>query len=162
MVKNSDKSNQKVHVLTKEGYKELEEELRLLAQEKLPKVIERVANAREQGDLNENADYQAARDEQNFLEGKIVELQEILAKARVVDVHGRKSSVVELGSTVHVRVKGGKMRLRIVGPREADPARQKISHESPIGQALLGKKSGDEVTVEAPIGKVIYKIVKIE
>lgn len=150
------------HLLTKEGKVELERELRFLTQEKLPAVIERVAAARENGDLKENADYHAARDEQSFIEGKISELAEVLTLAKVVDGPGKKSSLVDVGSKVHVQIKSKKMVLHIVGVREADPGQNKISHQSPIGQALIGKKRGDEVRVEAPAGMMTYKVLKIE
>lgn len=151
-------STQKFH-LTKEGLQEIKTELQELQEEKLPHAIERVKNAREHGDLTENSEYHAAREDQTFLEGRIEELEELIAKAKLV----RKSSnnSVSIGNKVTVKTGSKSVTFHIVGKYEADPLNKKISDESPLGQALLGKKVGESIEYEAPVGKIIYQIDKI-
>lgn len=146
--------------LTKQGYDELVAELDALKNVKRPKVVARISNARDQGDLSENSDYIAARDELNFTDGRISELEEVLANAQVMSK--KATSSIHIGKKVTVKVSGAKHTFHIVGEWEADPKQKKISHQSPLGQALLGKKVGDKVEVEAPAGKIQYHIVSIE
>ncbi|HCR81399.1 MAG: Transcription elongation factor GreA [Candidatus Pacebacteria bacterium GW2011_GWB1_47_8] len=150
--------------LTQEGLEELKSELQQLKKEKLPQVIERVSAAREQGDLSENADYHAGKEEQSFIEARISEIEDILAHATVVK-NTNTHSQVGIGSRVEVYIEGkvGKtFTYEIVGEFEADPEEGKVSAVSPLGKALLGKKKGDKVTVEAPAGKVVYVIKNIK
>jgi transcription elongation factor GreA len=150
--------------LTEQGFEEIKLQLAEL-KEKLPKAIERVATARSFGDLSENSEYHASREDLSFLEGKIIELEEILARAQVVKngtASKNKAHNVQLGSIVTVEVKGKKIKYNIVGEWEANPSEKKISHKSPLGRALVGKKHGDEVEVQVPVGKMKYKIVEIE
>lgn len=146
--------------ITKEGLKSLKEELDELIDIKRPKVVERLSNARTQGDLAENSDYHNARDELEFLDGRIAELEEVLKNASVV--RGRGGNGINVGSKVSLKANSHKHVYFIVGEWEADPAQKKISHTSPLGQALIGKKVGEKVEVEAPAGKVIYEILSIE
>lgn len=148
--------------LTKAGLVELKKELEELRGVKRPKIVERLANARGQGDLSENSDYQSAKEELEFLDGRIDELEEVIKNAEVVSVTGRDGHLVNLGTKVTVRVNGGKTVFDIVGEWEADPVNKKIAHDSPLGMALIGKKVGDKAEVEAPAGKVIYEILAIE
>jgi len=141
------------------GLTEIQAELDELKNTKLPASIDRVARARDFGDLSENAEYHAAKEELSFIEGRIEELESIVAKAEVVTNNG--SSEVGLGCKVTVEQSGKDHTYEIVGEWEADPINKKISHTSPLGQALLGKKKGEAVEFEAPAGKVIYKIKKI-
>jgi len=148
-------------LLTEEGLAEIKKELVHLEKVQRPAVVERLTAAREVGDLSENNEYKTAREELVFIDGQIDELKGILEKAKVI-AKGRKKGEVDLGAKVKVKVDGKEMSFHVVGEWEADPKNQKISHESPIGKALMGKKVGEEVQVEAPVGKVIYKILKIE
>jgi transcription elongation factor GreA len=146
--------------LTKQGYEELAEELSRLTDEKRPATVERVARAREFGDLSENAEYQAAREELNFIDGRIEELSDIMSRAKVV-INQSSNKTVELGCKVTVNSNGISRLYHVVGEWEANPAEMKISSDSPLGKALLGKKTGDKVEVKAPAGTVIYTIKKI-
>ena len=146
--------------LTKEGYEELVAELSGLKNGKRPAVVARVARARDFGDLSENAEYQAAREELNFIDGRIDELQDIISRAKVV-VGQKSNTKVGLGCKVTVAANGISHLYHVVGDWEANPAEMKISHDSPLGKALLGKKVGDKVEVEAPAGMVVYTIKKI-
>lgn len=147
--------------LTKEGYETLKKELDALLNVKRPKLIERLSYARSQGDLSENSDYTNAKEELEFLDGRIIELNEVLKNAKVVTAT-TKGNGVAVGAKVTVKVNGTRHVFEIVGEWEADPVNKKISHESPLGKALVGKNVGDKVEVEAPVGKVIYEILAIE
>jgi transcription elongation factor GreA len=149
--------------LTQEGLEELQAELRELTEVKLPAVIARVAKAREYGDLAENAEYHSARDDQNLIETRISEIEDILSRAEVVK-HTRSTTVVGMGSHVTVSIvgKSKKMKLQIVGEFEADPTEGKVSSVSPLGAALMNKKKGDTVTVAAPAGEVKYKVEEVK
>ncbi|MCX6816796.1 MAG: transcription elongation factor GreA [Candidatus Beckwithbacteria bacterium] len=146
--------------LTPEGLKELKEELKVLVEEKKPALLERVATARSHGDLSENSEYAAAREDLAFVEGRIEEIETLVVKAKIIK--SKKTDEVKLGSLVTVKTNGSTQTFELVGEWEADPLKQKISHTSPLGQALLGKKKGDKVEIKAPAGKVIYQIHKIE
>jgi transcription elongation factor GreA len=146
--------------LTQEGLDDLKKELDELTVIKLPNVIERVKNARENGDLSENSEYHAAREDHALIQGRIEELQELIAKAKVVAKNG-KTSVVSIGNKVTVKSGRDVHTYHIVGKYEADPTNKKISDESPLGQALIGKKVGQEVEYVAPVGKIVYQIVQI-
>lgn len=150
---------QQVH-LTKEGRDEIALELKTLKEEKLPQAIERVARARDFGDLTENAEYHSAREDLSFIEGKIEELEALLAHTKLI-AEQPKTDVVKLGSTVTVNGNGQSHIFSVVGEWEADPVNKKISHKSPLGQALVGKKVHDKVEIDAPAGKILYTIVKI-
>ena len=153
------KANTNIEI-TKNGFETLKKELDELVNEKRPKVVERLANARSQGDLSENSDYQNAKDELEFLDGRISELEVVTRRAVVVTGCGNGKGI-SLGTKVTLKVGGKKQIFYIVGEWEADPAEKKISHTSPLGQALLGKNKGEKVEVEAPVGKVIYEILEI-
>lgn len=149
--------------LTKEGLEELKKEYEDLSKNKRPLVLERVSQARSMGDLSENAEYVAAREELSFIDGRIDELEELLNQAvLIVETHTKGNNhVVKLGSKVSVTIKGKKEEFTVVGEWEADPHEKKISHESPLGKALMGKKVGEKVEVEAPAGTVSYTIVAV-
>lgn len=143
--------------LTKDGLAELEAELKNLIAAR-PEIAEKIKVAREQGDLKENAEYQAARDEQSHIEDRITELETILKNVEIIET-GSNKNVVELGEEVVLSGLGSEDRIfTIVGSLEADPSTGKISNESPMGQAILGKKIGDEIEVN---GKK-YKIKRVE
>lgn len=146
---------------TKEGFEALKNELKVLVEEKRPKLVERLTNARAQGDLSENSDYQNAREELDFLDGRISELEEIIKNAKIIKT-SKDTATVGVGNSVKVKVNGQETVFHIVGEWEANPAEKKISLSSPLGQALVGKTKGDKVSVEAPSGTMIYEILGIE
>jgi transcription elongation factor GreA len=146
--------------LTKEGIATLKDELNELTSVERPKLAERLRQAREMGDLSENAQYDAARDEQGFMEGRIVEIEHILKHSKVIEPSHKNK--VSLGSTVHIELANDKLQYTIVGSTEANPDEGKISNESLIGKALLGRKSGEEIAISVPAGVMKYKIVKVE
>jgi len=152
---------QKKVELTLVGYNELVAELADLQNNKLPAAIERVAHAREQGDLAENAEYHAAREDHAALVGRIEEISNIIERATIIKSNGGKD-MVDVGSIVQVGLNGSTHEFTIVGEWEADPMAKKISHSSPLGKALMGKSIGDKVEVSAPAGKVIYNIKGIK
>lgn len=154
--------NNKQLQVTKTGFDTLKKELDELVNIKRPKVIERLEHARQEGDLSENSDYTNAKEELEFLDGRIDELKHVVENAKVVKVKSGSSSKVDVGTTVILTSNGDKHEFKIVGEWEADPMQKKISHESPLGKKLVGKRVGDQVEVEAPAGKVVYKIVEIK
>jgi len=145
--------------LTQEGLNTLKAELADLRDIKRPKLVDRLANARSQGDLSENSDYQSAKEELEFLDGRIEELEEVVKTAEVVPA--TKNGGIDVGTKVTVKLNDKEIVFNIVGEWEADPMQKKISHESPLGKALVGKKVGDKVEVEAPAGTVEYEILAI-
>lgn len=155
-------SKKKIFV-TKQGLEELKSELLNLEKTDRPQVLERVSQARAMGDLSENSEYTAAREELSLIDGRIEELSDMLKRVEIIDEEkaAKKTSAVQLGSTVTVKINGKKEVFELVGEWEADPAEKKISHESPLGKALLGKALNDKIEVEAPAGKILYHIVEI-
>ena len=163
--KKMDTVNTKKIYLTEEGLEDLKKEYEELVNKKRPEILTRLSDARNQGDLSENAEYVAAREELSFIDGRIEELEELLKQATLIKETTHKSGgsvVVALGSKVTLHVDGKKEVFTVVGEWEADPTEKKISHESPLGKALLGKKVGEAFEVEAPAGKISYKISAIE
>ena len=146
--------------LTAEGISELKTELLELTTSKRAEIAQRLKEAKADGDLSENAMFDAARDEQGFVEGRISEIEHILKHASLIQNKGTTS--VGLGSTVFVELENGHQSYTIVGPTEANPDKGKISHESPIGKALMGRKPGEVVNVVVPSGTISYKISKVE
>jgi len=153
--------NQRVQ-MTPLGYRQLVEELETLEKKQLPEAIERLSKARDFGDLTENAEYHSAKEGLSTMEGRVEELKDILTRVVVVDVQKAGLKMVGLGSVVHIEVNGSKHEFTIVGEWEADPAAKKISHESPLGKALMGKKVGESVEVEAPSGVITYTIKSVK
>lgn len=151
--------NKKIY-LTKEGLEQLKKEYDELMNAKRPDVLARVSQARSLGDLSENAEYVAAREELSFIDGRIDELEELLKQVELIS-QTKSNSIVKLGSTVKVHDGKKYEAFTVVGEWEADPHEKKISHESPLGRALLGKKVGERVEVEAPAGKILYTVKSI-
>lgn len=151
--------------LTKEGFEKLQDELDYLRTEKRQEVADRLHEAMEGGELIENAEYEAAKNEQSFVEGRIQELEMLLATARVIENNKKKKkkdAEVQVGSTVTIQENGAaKETYTIVGAAEANPREGKISNESPIGKAILNHRVGDEVEVETPDGSYTIRIVKV-
>ncbi|HJO32933.1 MAG: transcription elongation factor GreA [Anaerolineales bacterium] len=151
-----------VTYLTKNGLTELEAEFQHLITVRRAEVAERLHQAQEDGDLLENAEYEAAKNEQSFVEGRIADIQAMLSKAAVIK-KGKVDGVAKLGSTVMVQENDLAVESYvIVGATEANPAAGLISNESPLGQALLGSKAGDKVVVAAPGGDLIFLVTKIK
>lgn len=147
-------------ILTPEGLAELKREHEELVNVKRPEAVTRLASAREAGDLSENSEYAAAKTDLSFIDGRIIELEDIMHGAKVVTSHGK--SHVDVGCKVTLTINGKKETFHLVGEWEANPMEKKISHSSPLGKALIGKKVGEKVEVEAPAGKNLYKILDIE
>jgi transcription elongation factor GreA len=149
--------------LTAEGAEDLRRELDRLISVKRPALAQRLRRAIQQGDLSENADYQVAKEEQAFLEGRIQHIEEMLRNAVMIQEDG-PTDVVALGSRVTVIEEGAgePETFHIVGPAEADPVNGKVSNESPLGRSLLGHGVGDTVTVEAPGGEIAFRITAIQ
>ncbi|GAB4458010.1 MAG: transcription elongation factor GreA [Anaerolineales bacterium] len=149
--------------LTREGYQKLQDELEYLRKVKRQEVANRLHEAMEGGELIENAEYEAAKNEQAFVEGRIQELEALLASAKIIEDNGRKKSdVVQLGSKVTIKEGNYEAEtFTIVGAAEANPREGKISNESPIGKAILGHKVGETVKVETPGGTYNVKILKV-
>lgn len=146
-------------LLTPEGLEKLKNELNQLKTTGRKAIVARIKAAKELGDLSENAEYDDARNEQSFIEGRIQELEAMIMNARVITHHS--SSTVQLGSSVTVIVDGDDETYEIVGATESDPAAGKISSESPIGAALIGHKVGDSVRITTPGGEASYAVKKI-
>lgn len=158
-------TDDKQTLLTKEGLQKLQEELDYLKNVKRREVAERIKEAISYGDLSENSEYEDSKNEQAFVEGRILELEDKIKSAKVITEH-KNTKTVQLGSHVAIQNLTRKSSEResyvIVGSTEADPMHHKISNESPIGHAILDHKAGDTVSVNAPSGVSDYKILKIE
>jgi transcription elongation factor GreA len=148
----------KYYQITTEGKQELETEL-IELKSRRGEVAEKIAEARDFGDLSENAEYDAAREEQGLLETRIAEIEDILNNADIIKA--TKKSAVGLGSRVELKTAGKTVTYTVVGPVEADPLEGKISNESPIGMALFNKKVDDKVTITTPKGDITYTVVSI-
>lgn len=148
----------KVYQITESGQRELERELEELKSQR-GEIADKIAAARDFGDLSENAEYDAAREAQGLLETRITEIETILQNASIIQAGS--SSTVTLGSTVELEANGKAVVYTVVGPVEADPLEGKVSNESPIGQALMGKTVGDTVTISTPKGELAYTVVAL-
>jgi transcription elongation factor GreA len=148
----------KMYQITDEGKKELETELAELVGRR-GAIADKIAEARDFGDLSENAEYDSAREEQGLVESRIAEIEDILLNAELIKAE--KSSKVILGSKVELKTAGKTTTYSVVGPVEANPLEGKISNESPLGEALMGKKVGDSATINTQKGEITYEIVKI-
>lgn len=147
--------------LSAEKLDELKKELVFLKTNKMPKTAERIDEARQMGDLSENAEYHAAREELAWAQSRVKELEQIIDNASVVKSGGSQSGTVQMGSIITVNVHGNEKKYTIVGAQESDPAAGKISNESPLAQAFWGKAAGETVEFQAPAGKVLYQILAI-
>jgi transcription elongation factor GreA len=154
-------AGRKEFYLTEEGVAKLTEELDDLVHTKRQEIAARLKEAKEYGDLSENIQWDDAKDQQAFIEGRIAEIENILKHSSVIQAP-KSSKTVDLGSTVHLELEDGVQRYVIVGSTEANPEEGKISNESPIGKALIGRKPGDEIEIEVPSGLLKYKITKVE
>lgn len=155
---------EKETILTPEGLRKLEDELEHLKTVKRKEVAERIKASKEFGDLAENAEYEDAKNEQAFVEGRILQVEQMLRNARVIDNHDAPSDQVTVGSTVRLKdlATGEEFAYMIVGSAEADPDHDRISNESPVGKALLGRHKGDTVNVVVPAGRLRYSVLQIK
>lgn len=154
----------KKHILTSQGMQALEDELQDLKVVKRKEIAQKIKEAREQGDLSENAEYDAAKDEQRDIEAQIVELENILKNAEIIQDNDKSKDKIKMESVVklHDVEYDEDIEYTIVGSSEADSLNNKISNESPLGAALIGKKVGDTVKIEAPVGEIEYKIISVD
>jgi transcription elongation factor GreA len=162
-LKGENRMSDKEFLLSPEGLRQLEEELLYLRTVRRVEVAERIKQAREYGDLQENSEYEDAKNEQAFIEGRILRLEKLLRNVRLIQ-QPSSTSAVTLGSTVVLKdlESGEQFTCTLVGTLEADPARNRISDESPVGRAILGQSVGTIVTVEAPVGPIQYQILAIQ
>ena len=149
--------------LTKNGFNELEAELKRLKSEDRPNIIAAIAEARSHGDLSENAEYSAAKEKQSFIEGRIQELEAVISRAQVIDPSQNKGSVIRFGATVIVvdEATDEEKQYQIVGDYEADIEKNKISLSSPLAKALIGKETGDIAEYMAPGGKKSFEVLDV-
>ncbi len=155
-------SENKIYI-TQEGLEKIKEELKQLINVERKKIAQRIQEAKELGDLSENAEYSSAKEDQAFMEMKIAELEDTIKNAEIIKNDGNTNGLVQVGSTVKFKDEQGKIKeYTIVGSREADPIKGNISNESPIGRAFLGKKKGEIVEFQAPKGIVKFKILGIK
>lgn len=156
--------SEKEVILTQDGLRKLEEELEHLKSVKRREVAERIKIAIGYGDISENSEYEDAKNEQAFIEGRVITLEKMLRNARIINDDEIGTDVVSIGSKVILEDLefGDKMEYTIVGTAESDPSQNKISNESPVGKAILGKKQGSIVDVNVPAGIIQYKIIEIK
>ena len=152
--------NPKPSYVTREGMEKLRQELDTMIDVRRPEVAARIQEAKAHGDLSENAEYEDAKNEQAFVEGRIQSLEALIKNAIIIDEH-HATDHVSIGSTVALKSGDGKEAYTIVGPTEASPREGRISNESPLGKVLLGRKVGESVTVTAPDGDIVYTITGI-
>ena len=150
------------HYLSKEKLAELETELAFLKTDKIPSTAQRIDEARQMGDLSENAEYHAAREDMAWAQSRVKELESIIDNATVISSNSSKSDAVQIGSVITVSVNGKEKQYTVVGAQESDPLSGKISNESPLGLSFLGKKKGDKVSVSVPAGVQEYEILEIK
>jgi len=148
--------------LTKAGLDQLQKELNNLMQKERPEAIERLVNSRKSGDMDEDNEETQAKQRLSYIDDRISELQDLISKAFIIDKGHINCKKVKLGCKVMVKNNDKDLIFHLVGEWEADPTNAKISHQSPLGKSLLGKSIGDRVEVEAPAGKIIYTITKID
>jgi transcription elongation factor GreA len=152
---------EKIQYVTQQGYNDLQAELVELKDNKIPDIARRIDEAKQQGDLSENAEYHQAREDMSWARGRLLELQNILDNAKIMG-ETNNTDVVSIGSTVKVEDgKGNEKEYTIVGPQEADPLSGRVSNESPLGKSFLGLKKDNKAEVETPAGVQVYKILQI-
>lgn len=155
-------NNQDKIPITEQGLEEIKEKHRNLVEKKRPLVVERLVESRTLGDVAEDGEHSQAKQELAFVDGKITELEDVISRAVLIGEGHGDCRRVKLGCQVTVQVGKKQHVFHLVGEWEADPAEKKISHQSPLGKKLLGKKVGDQVEVEAPVGKIVYTIKSVD
>jgi len=154
--------NDKVQYIFIESLEKLKKEVKSIRDEKIPEIAKKIDEAKQLGDLSENAEYHQAKDDMAWAQGRAIEIENILDNAEIIKEGGGNKNEVNLGSDVVVKVNGEKKEFKIVGQQESDPINGKISNESPLGTQLLGAKLKEEVKVQTPGGEKIYKIIEIK
>lgn len=149
-----------IHYLTTESLAELKKEYETIKNSTIPEIAKRIDEAKQQGDLSENAEYHQAREDMSWTRGRLLKLEKIIANASIIVKQG--TGVVSVGSTLTVTAGGKEKKYTIVGPQEINPMKGLISNESPLGEAFLGHKAGETVEVTTPAGKAKYKILEIK
>lgn len=147
---------------TQEGFEKIKGEHKDLSDKKRPEAVKRLAAARAMGDLSENSEYTASVEDLNFIEGRLLELEQVIKNAVIIQQTDIKASAIDVGSSVVVDKDGKEIVFMIVGEFEADPLQNKLSHTSPLGKALVGKKKGEKVKVAVPAGEIVYTILEIK
>ena len=155
-------SNDRIQYVTAQGLKDLQAEFEELKNNKIPDIANRIDEAKQQGDLSENAEYHQAKEEMAWAQGRRQEVQYLLDHAEVVESINKSQGIVIVGSTIVIKTTDKTKTYTIVGPSEASPLQGKISNESPLGEAFLGHKVGDAVEVRTPAGKQTYEILEIQ
>lgn len=155
-------TEEKIQYISPDKKTELEKEIKTLKEETIPKLAKRIDDARQMGDLSENAEYHSAREEMAWAQSRIKQIEYILDNFEIVSDTAGDKSVVNVGSIIKVKSSAGEKEYTIVGAQEADPLSGKISNESPLGNAFVGKKKGDKVTVELPAGEKQFKITSVK
>lgn len=154
---------EKVQYLTATSLQKLKDEHEKLKTETILEIASRINEAKQQGDLSENAEYHQAKEDMAWAQGRLLELEQIISTAQIIDENNKKTGgKIEIGNTVTVEINGKKKDFTIVGPQEADPLRGFISNESPLGEAFLGAVAKDKIEVETPSGKQTYKILEVK
>jgi len=152
--------DRQIQYMSQDKINELKQEQEHLKKDKIPSLAKRIDDARQMGDLSENAEYHSAREDMAWAQSRVKEIQNILDNAQIIS--HISDGVVQIGSTIRVKINRVEKEYTIVGPQEADPLSGKISNESPLGSAFLGKKRGDKVQIALPSGIQEYKIVNVE
>lgn len=148
-------------IYTQEGLQKLQDELEERKTVLRQEIAQAIKEAKEQGDLSENAEYSDAKARQNENETRVLELEALLKDSVVAKKH-HVSEIIEIGSVIEVKFNGSSQRFEVVGSNEADPSQGKISNESPLGREFMGKKKGESITIQAPAGKIKYEIVSVK
>jgi len=154
--------NDKVQYISNESLEKLKKEIENIKDQKIPEIAKKIDEAKQLGDLSENAEYHQAKDDMAWAQGRVMEIDNIIDNAEIIKEGGENKNEVGLGSIVVVKVNGEKKEFKVVGQQESDPATGKISNESPLGRQLLGAKLKEEVKVQTPAGEKIYKIIEIK
>lgn len=154
-------AHDKIQYITRNGFAELQKEFEELKNKKIPDIASRIDEAKQQGDLSENAEYHQAKEEMAWAQGRFQEVRYILDHAEIVEATPENKDTISVGSTVVVKTNSATKIYTIVGPHEADPLNKKISNESPLGESFLGHKIGDKIVVNTPVGKQTYEILEI-
>ncbi|MEA2089132.1 MAG: transcription elongation factor GreA [Patescibacteria group bacterium] len=148
--------------ISAEGLEKVKKELEEIKKIKRPELIKRIQEAKELGDLSENADYHSAKEDQSFMEGKILELDDLIKNSVIIDNSQKNNKIVSVGSIVKVKNSSGIQEYTITGSNEADPINGKISNESPLGKTMMDKEVGNEFLITTPNGEAKYKILEIK
>ena len=148
--------------ISADGLEKVKKELEEIKKIKRPELIKRIQEAKELGDLSENADYHSAKEDQSFMEGKILDLEDIIKNSVIIDNNQKNNGIVRVGSVVKVKNSNSEQEYTITGSNEADPINGKISNESPLGKEMMDKKAGDEFLITTPNGEIKYKILEIK